>query len=117
MSREALEAWADALEFDDIPQGFGALVEMNEIDPERDGGMCGLGVACKVYADLHGTDVISVIGTRDLAAVACYLPGNVADWLGIDHDVQREIVNMNDIEEVSLPGIGSWVRDHLLKEE
>lgn len=115
MNREAIEKWADACEFDDIQQGFLSLVEFSDEDNQEKYGLCGLGVACKVYADIHGVDVLHV--TSGAKRPTDQLPSDVADWLDIDPSTQSEIVNLNDIEEISLPEIGTWIRDNILKEE
>lgn len=108
MNREAIQKWADALEFGDYQQTTGEL---------RHGEtFCALGVACDVYAHQHKL-------SRSSAAYAEIFEGDgfasseVGKWLGIDVSVEAEIIRMNDTDEMSLPHIGHWVRDNLLKEE
>lgn len=105
-NKEALQIWADALEFEDIKQAQNALMF-------TDASFCGLGVACKKYAEIRRLDVEGVIyGELD-----GHMPREVAEWLGITRGTQGEIITMNDHARLTLPQIGAWVRDNLIKDE
>jgi len=110
MNRDNVQKWVDALRFDDtLKQGRYVLVD-GEV-------MCGLGVACKVYAEEHGITVgraAAFIGVEDTQA---FLPKRVGDWLGVDRNFHSTVVYLNDAQKKSLPEIGDWIADELLKDE
>jgi hypothetical protein len=114
MNREALEAWADALQFGEYRQTIGDLTAVNA-DGKRE--FCAMGVACDQYAVRHNISRASVVYEELFMPEDGNIPGEIEDWLGVDKDIQTEIIHLNDQNLLSLPQIGSWVRDHLLKEE
>jgi hypothetical protein len=113
MNRDAVEKWADALEFGDYAQTRGALAQA--IGSAAFDSFCGLGVACAVFAKSRGHQIEAVIG--GVHPLNSYLPILVAGWLGLSQSAQEKIVELNDTDKLTLPQIGTWVRDHLLKEE
>lgn len=114
MSREALEKWADALEFDDRVQITG---DLRDWFPDGKWGFCGLGVACDVYAETHGLSKTSIEYEDLFDPEDGNIPVEVEKWLGIPRPLQAAIIELNDSGRATLPQIGSWVRDNLLKEE
>lgn len=113
MNREALEKWADALEFGNYQQATGHLQEWND-DKEA---FCALGVATNEYAKLHN------LSPSSAAYESLYEPEDdqadkwVLDWLGISNEEACTVVYMNDADRMSLPEIGAWVRDNWVKEQ
>lgn len=114
MNKEAMEIWADELEFGDHTQVYTNLVRWNqEHEPT---GFCGLGVACVAYANTHRLPLKVVMG-GPLKGSESHIPDAVKDWLDIDIEQELNIIELNDLERIPLKEIGSWVRDNLLKEE
>lgn len=118
VNKDAIQIWADALEFGDYQQVKSELVR-----PTLNGdyGFCGLGVACNEYLKVHGwqmEDVERFTLDRDMySGPDTHLPRLVEEWLGIDVATERKIVRLNDTDEKTLPEIGTWVRENLLKDE
>jgi hypothetical protein len=120
-NREAIQKWADALEFSDLDKVQGDLrLPVHKGNHTYTWGYCGLGVACKVYAEEFGVSIGRMLDDESWVQADGYVPAEVEDWLDIDRDVQKKIVNMNDSEQndsPTLPEIGTWVRENLLKDE
>lgn len=114
MNKEALEKWADALEFGEYRQIYG---DLRDWDPEGQEGFCALGVACDVYAQEHRLSRTSVAYEDLFEPDEGQIPEEVEGWLGITKDMQIEVIHLNDNNVMSLPALGTWVRDNLLKEE
>ena len=113
MNREALEKWADELQFGDNAQAMGTLFDPDSNAPHGY-RMCGLGVACHTYAKEQGITVQELLSEHPPRRLG-YLPKPVAEWLGLREPDESEIVDLNDMEELSLPELGSWVRDTWIK--
>lgn len=108
-NREALQIWADAMEFGNYSQ----TTETLRIATENAGwAYCALGVACAEYAIAHRIteDIVESDEFID------YMPKRVADWLGLDREERQQIVQLNDDAKLTLPEIGTWIRDNLIKE-
>jgi len=117
-NKEAIQKWADALRYGDLPQTRGGLIhKVYDLDADalRD-EFCGLGVACKVYAEEHGIDVVELVD-HEKNLFENFFPVVVESWLGLDPWDAKQILTFNDIDEWTLPQIGDWVNDNLLKDE
>lgn len=116
MNREAVEKWADALQFGDRPQIRGDLRGWTEGGKD---GFCGLGVACDVYAEIHGLPKSSPAYEDLFEPVDADLTPEVSKWLDISPEEAAEIIKMNDRfdDPLTLPEIGSWIRDNWIKDE
>lgn len=112
MNREAMEKWADGLQFGDYPQIRGALRNFEGCKE----AFCAMGVACKEYAKQHDLGPTSV-AYEDLFDPYENVDSEVLEWLGIDNTLAIEIIHKNDHQLLSLPQIGIWIRDNLLKEQ
>lgn len=112
MNKEAMQAWVDELMFGDYRQTYGEL-------KDGEGAFCAMGVACIAYGKVHKQR--APFGPRTnyghLSWQPTDVPQKVADWLGIDDVVEKKVVALNDLEEMPLPNIGTWLRDNYLKEE
>jgi len=107
VNKDAVQKWVDELIFGNHPQTSDELYDSE--------GYCGLGVACLVYGKENGLEIGEVIHGLDYQFG--YVPTKVQKWLGIDGEIEQEVIRMNDTEEVSLPDIGVYIRDRYLKDE
>lgn len=112
MNKEAMQAWVDELMFGDHTQTYGEL-------KNDEGAFCAMGVACIAYGKAHKQR--APFGSRlkngDFYWQPTEAPEKVTNWLGISDVVEKEVVALNDLEEMPLPNIGTWLRDNYLKEE
>lgn len=112
MNKEAMQAWVDELMFGDYRQTYGEL-------KDGEGAFCAMGVACIAYGKVHKQR--APFGPKSkfghLSWQPTETPEKVVAWLGIDDVLEKEVVVLNDLEEMKLPDIGAWIRDTYLKEE
>jgi hypothetical protein len=113
-NKEAIQKWADALRFEDIKQTRECLAGALDGQPLA---FCAMGVACKEYAELNGINFWEAAADSEGIGNNATVPDRILDWLGITCDESYLVIQMNDEVMLSLPEIGQWVADNLLKEE
>lgn len=110
MNKENVARWVDELIFGDYQQARGQL-HNRTIRP--------------IGGDfLRVTEVIEIESHCAFGVADLLIPGDfrfetaeIIEWLGLEREQAREIINLNDELKMTLPQIGMWVRDTWLKEE
>lgn len=107
---KALKAkWLEALRSGKYKQGRGKL---RSVDDE----FCCLGVLCDISGQGQWKMVESEAGYcyfKEGERDCCMLPPFMDEFSDIGAGTEEDLIGLNDIDELSLPGIANWIEENV----